>query len=101
MDTECQDGKWMNEDDLEVLLDNSLWFLVWKFFIFIILSATTQIAAEEDEESLDERRPSGRSVPEDIGSEQRFLTRHITTWHVEDNGTASFSVQVGNVWWST
>ena len=31
-DTECQDGKWMNEDDLEVLLNNSLWFLVWKFF---------------------------------------------------------------------
>ena len=27
----------------------------------------------EDEESLDERRPSGRSVPEDIGSEQAFF----------------------------
>ena len=28
---------------------------------------------EEDEESLDERRPSGRSVPEDIGGEQAFF----------------------------
>ena len=44
---------------------------------------------EENEESLDERRLSGRSVPEDIGSEQAFFdaTHHDMTcerqWHCE------------------
>ena len=32
---------------------------------------------------------------------RRFLTRHIKTWPVKDNGTHSFSVQAGNVCWAT
>ena len=35
----CQDRK-LNEDDLGVLLDNSLWLLIWKFFMFVVLSET-------------------------------------------------------------